>query len=368
MSQHPKIIEYFKAVEQHGASDIHFKTGSHTYIRMPEGLRTLEDPILNNDQMMKLLSPCFADKKERVMTRYEEDGSADFSYETNDVRKDKLTSRYRVQLFRSAGKLSCCMRRINPVVPSYKDINLPDIYGEIVHLRPKGIIIIGGETGSGKSTTLACMIDRINSTEMKHIVTIEDPVEYVFTPKRSLINQRELGEDYSTFKMALKAVVREDPDIILVGEMRDIDTVRSAIASAETGHLVLTTLHTATATATLDRILNFFPEDEKQGVRSNLSNNLVAIMNQMLLPNRDGSGRVPATEVLINNPAISKYILDPEDQPKIAEVIAQGHDHMHCFNQSLCRLYKEEVIKKTVAMEHSPNSDALETMMRDIAN
>jgi twitching motility protein PilT len=366
MNSNFEILRYLRTAEEESASDIHFKSGSHVYFRLADGLRLGGGDCLSNDQIMEILGPCFEGKKERVMELYKNDGSADFSYETDQVRADKLTSRYRIQMFKSSGKVSCSMRRINPEVPSYKEINLPDVYGEILYLRPKGIIILGGETGSGKSTTLASLIDQINSTSRKHIVTIKDPVEYVFTSKQSLINQRELGEDYVDFKKALKAIVREDPDIILVGEMRDIDTVRGAISSAETGHLVLTTLHTATATATLDRILNFFPEDEKPGIRSNLSNNLIAILNQMLLPTTDNKGRVPATEVLINNASIREYILDPKEQKKISGVIDDRADGMHSFNHSLFDLYKAERIIKKVAIESSPNRDALEAMIRGV--
>ena len=358
-----KLDDYLKFAQEQDASDIHFKSNEPAYFRLANGLRRA-DEVLHEADIFALLEPMMARSKERIMLQYEEYGSADFSYESGIFGEDKV--RYRVQIFKSSGRISTAIRRIRPEIPTFEDIKLPEIYQQAITLRPKGIIIIGGETGSGKSTTLAAMVDYINTHQTKHIVTIEDPIEYVFKSKKSLVNQRELGDDYSGFAQSLKAVVREDPDIILIGEMRDTDTVRSAVSAAETGHLVLTTLHTATAPSTLDRILNFFPEEEKSGIRSNLSNNLIAIMNQMLVPTLDTKGRLPVTEVLINNPAIRLCILDEKKQHGMGDIIIEGADGMHSFNQSLCKYIQQELICHSVAYDNSPNSENLRTMVKGI--
>jgi len=358
-----KLEHYLKFAQEQDVSDIHFKSNEPAYFRLASGLRRADEVLYEND-IFDLIAPMMSRSKDRIMSQYEDVGSADFSYESDIFGEDKV--RYRVQIFKSSGRISSAIRRIRPEIPTFEDIKLPEIYQKAIKMRPKGIIIIGGETGSGKSTTLAAMIDYVNSHQTKHIVTIEDPIEYVFKSKKSLVNQRELGDDYSSFTQSLKAVVREDPDIIMIGEMRDTDTVRSAVAAAETGHLVLTTLHTATAPSTLDRILNFFPEDEKAGIRSNLSNNLIAIMNQMLVPTINNKGRLPVTEVLINNPATRLCILDEEKQTEMGDIIIEGADGMHSFNQSLCKYVQQELISHAVAYDNSPNSENLKTMLKGI--
>jgi len=223
--------------------------------------------------------------------------------------------------------------------------------------------VVGGETGSGKSTTLAAMVSYINAREMKHIVTIEDPIEYIIKNQQSRINQRELGQDFPTYAEALRAVVRQDPDVIVIGEMRDADTVRTAITAAETGHLVLTSLHTAEAVQTFYRILNFFDEAEKEAVRKNLSTTLIAIMNQMLLPSiKRGVARVPATEVLINTPAVKMYI-ERGEESRLEGIIDSGEDGMRSFNFSLQELHKNEYIDRATALRASLHPDKLRTML-----
>jgi twitching motility protein PilT len=241
------------------------------------------------------------------------------------------------------------------------------VYEKVMRLRPKGIIVIGGETSSGKSTTLAAMMDYINQNEKKHIVTIEDPIEYLIINKMSWIDQREYGVDFHSYADALRAVVRQDPDVIMIGEMRDCDTVEAAIAAAETGHLVFSTLHTTTATETFYRILNFFPPDQRYAVRQNLSATLIAIMNQMLLPCKKPGTRIsPATEVLINTPAVKMYI-EKSEENKLPEVIESGtKDGMRNFNYSLKKLLDKKYIDEETALKASLKPEKLDRMLRAI--
>jgi len=263
------------------------------------------------------------------------------------------------------GKLSIAMRRVRYEIPAFEELNLPPIYKAVVeNPEQKGIIIVGGETGSGKSSTLAAMIGYLSKHSDKHIVTIEDPVEYVFRDTKGLIHQRELGLDFPNYTEALSAVLREDPNIIMVGEMRDADTVHATIKAAETGHLVLTSLHTATASWTFSRILNFFKEAEHDAVRLNLSYNLVAIMNQMLLPSEKKEGCIPATEVFINTPAVRQYLKEEGKESELADVIKRGQDGMHDFNMSLARLITEGHIGITEAKAYSRNPQELEMLMK----
>jgi twitching motility protein PilT len=264
------------------------------------------------------------------------------------------------------GKLSIAMRRIQYEIPSFKALNLPPIYDKVMeNPEQKGIIIVGGETGSGKSSTLAAMIGHIAKRADKHIVTIEDPIEYVFHDSKALIHQREMGLDFPNYAEALRAVLREDPNVIMIGEMRDAETVHAAIKAAETGHLVLTSLHTATAAWTFSRVLNFFKEAEHDAVRVNLSYNLLAIMNQMLLPSEEESvGLVPATEVFINTPSVRQYLREKEKESELSDVIKEGHDGMHSFNMSLARLINAGHIGIDKAKTYSHNPQELAMQMK----
>jgi twitching motility protein PilT len=253
---------------------------------------------------MKIMeSTLHENQKERCRKLFQENGSVDYSYEVSLAGK---SIRYRIQVFRSMGQLSIAMRRIHYDIPNFEQLNLPPIYRKVMeNPEQKGIIIVGGETGSGKSSTLAAMIGHIAKRPDKHIVTIEDPIEFVFRDTKALVHQREMGVDFPNYAEALRAVLREDPNVIMIGEMRDAETVHAAIKAAETGHLVLTSLHTATAAWTFSRVLNFFKEAEHDAVRINLSYNLLAIMNQMLLPSDEETvGLIPATEVFINTPSV----------------------------------------------------------------
>ena len=361
-----KLEDFLAVAEKYEASDIHLCTGEHPHIRIDGKLRSLggEEVVLSEDNIMSIMETTLHEnQKERCRKLFQEDGSVDYSYEV--ILNDKPV-RYRMQAFRSLGKLSVAMRRIRYDIPTFEQLNLPPIYQEVMeNPEQKGIIIVGGETGSGKSSTLAAMIGCLSKRPDKHIVTIEDPVEFVFRDAKALIHQREMGLDFPNYTEALRAVLREDPNVIMVGEMRDADTVHAAIKAAETGHLVLTSLHTATAAWTFSRILNFFKEAEHDAVRINLSYNLLAIMNQILVPSeQENVGLIPATEVFINVPSVRQYLREKEKESELSDVIKEGHDGMHSFNMSLVRLIGEGHIGIDKAKAYSHNPQELEMLVK----
>lgn len=361
-----KLENFIEAAEKYEASDIHLSAGEHPRVRIKGKLRTIgsERIVLTEETVMQIMeSTQHESQKERCKKLFQKNGSVDYSYET---LLDNKPLRYRIQVYHSMGKLSIAMRRVSYEISTFEQLNLPPIYKAVMeNPEQKGIIIVGGETGSGKSTTLAAMIGYLSKHSDKHIVTIEDPVEYVFRETKALMHQRELGLDFPNYAEALRAVLREDPDVIMVGEMRDADTVHATIKAAETGHLVLTSLHTATAPWTFSRILNFFKEGEHDAIRLNLSYNLLAIMNQILLPSeKKGVDLIPATEVFVNTPGVRQYLKEKEKESQLADVIKGGEDGMHNFNMSLARLINEGYISITKAKAYSRNSQELEMLIK----
>ncbi|MEM1098956.1 MAG: PilT/PilU family type 4a pilus ATPase [Planctomycetota bacterium] len=364
----------FAAAELFDASDIHLTSGEPPYFRLGGRLVATKEPPLNEDEITAVLRPTMTDAK---WGRYVERGYVDYAFQTEvEVESEVRPVRYRMHLYRSRGTITGALRRIKLAMLDFESLKLPPIYEKAATLRPKGIVIVGGETGSGKSTSLACMLDYINARKPKHIVTIEDPIEYVLPNKMSKINQRELGEDFIDFPDALRAVVREDPDVILIGELRDSETVRAAIAAAETGHLVLTSLHTATAPEALHRILYFFPPHEEMGVRQNLASTLIAVMNQMLLPTLKEAqeqgvpSRVPATEVLINTSVVREYLRDPNHDDDLAGIISNPKtsslSSSHDFNYSLKALFEKNWVGRDVAVGASMKPEQLEMQFRGV--
>lgn len=368
------LHKLFSTAEATDASDIHLTKDEPAYLRIGGRIVPAKDRPLTEDDIIQMIEETFLHDERQ---RFEQRGYIDYAYETTISHdgRDKLV-RYRMHLYRSRGSMTAAMRRIKLDIPSFEQLMLPPAYEKVMSLRPKGIIVIGGETGSGKSTTLACMIDYINSRREKHIVTIEDPIEYVIGNGKSKINQRELGQDFSTFPDALRAVVREDPDVIMIGELRDSETVRAAIAAAETGHLVLTSLHIASAAEAVHRILYFFPPHEENSVRQNLSGTLIAVLNQILLPTapeavrRGMPKRIPATEVLLNNSVVREYLRDPDHDRNLMDLISeQGGDlsGMHDFNFSLKQLCEKELLGTDVAIGASLRPEHLRMAFKGIA-
>lgn len=263
--------------------------------------------------------------------------------------------------------MTAAMRRVKGEIPTYKDLHLPKVYEDLVLKTHEGLVLVSGVTGSGKSSTLAAMLDHVNETRRTHIITIEDPIEFAFIPKKSIISQREIGIDIPNFAEALRYVVRQDPDVILIGELRDADTMMAALQAAETGHLVLASIHTSDATQAFSRILEFFPRNQHVFIRSSIANSLAAICCQRLVPASDEKiGRLPATEILIANATVVDKIRrdEDEDMPAIMETSTQ--EGMRTFTHSLAELIEMEMIYFDTAMKYAPNRDALAAAVRGI--
>jgi twitching motility protein PilT len=345
---------------KHEASDLHLKVGLSPYYRIAGKLRRIESvpPIESTEQVEGLVGPLIPAKRRPA---YEETGDLDFSYE------DATGDRYRVNVFRATGHMHAAFRRVKSKIPSFEELHLPVVYGQLAARSHEGLVLVAGVTGSGKSTTLAAMIQHINENRQVHIITIEDPIEYAFKAVKAIISQRELNIDVSDYHEALKYVVRQDPDVIFIGEMRDRYTMLAALQAAETGHLVFGSIHCPDATQAFARILEFFPPDQHDFIRSSLANSLVAICAQRLLPAIDEKIlRVPASEVLLNNTTVKDKIRRGEDEA-IPEIIASNvEEGMRNFTYSLADLVRSEMVYRDTAMEFAPNRDALAATLRGI--
>jgi twitching motility protein PilT len=322
-------------------SDLHVKVGSPPMIRMPDGLRRLERDSLTSMETMAIAESIIPSDRQ---AKFVESGEVDFAYSLPDV------GRFRANVFKQRGSVSMVLRKLRFGGPSFEEIGLPEAVRTIAD-EHRGLILVTGPTGSGKTTTLAAMIDHINRTKPVHIVTIEDPIEVLHRDALAEINQREIGNDTRDFLSALRAALRQDPDVILIGEMRDTETVRAAIQAAETGHLVLSTLHTVDANETVNRVIDFFPPYQQQQIRYALAGTLRGIICQRLVPTMTGT-RVPALEILVNNGRIAERIADPEKTHEIKEVIAEGAFYgMITFDQWLLGLVKEGTVSVDAAMK-----------------
>jgi twitching motility protein PilT len=327
-------------VSGHG-SDLHVKVGSAPMLRLPNGLERLD-----RDPLTAIETQAIADgiiPQDRRET-FHERGEVDFAYSVHNV------GRFRANVFKQRGSISMVLRKLRFGGPTFEEIGLPDAIKTLAD-EHRGLILVTGPTGSGKTTTLAAMIDYINKTKPVHVVTIEDPIEVLHRDHMASINQREVGNDTQDFLTALRAALRQDPDVILIGEMRDTETVRAAIAAAETGHLVLSTLHTVDATETVNRVIDFFPPYQQKQVRLALAGTLRGIICQRLVPTLDG-GRTPALEILVNTGRIAERISDPDKTHEIKDVIADGGYYgMVTFDRWLLKLIHEGVVSVDSAMK-----------------
>jgi twitching motility protein PilT len=327
------ITELLAFSVKNKASDLHLSAGLPPIIRVDGEMRKLNVPTLNHKEVHALIFEIMNDKQRK---EYEENLETDFSFEVKDL------SRFRVNTFVQNRGAAAVLRTIPNEILSLDDLGAPQIFKNIIN-QPTGIILVTGATGSGKSTTLAAMIDHINSTKREHILTIEDPIEFVHENKLCLLNQREVHRDTHSFNNALRSALREDPDIILVGELRDLETIRLAISAAETGHLVFGTLHTNSAPKTIDRLIDVFPAAEKSMIRSMLSESLRAVISQTLLK-KNGGGRVAAHEIMLGTPAIRNLIRE-DKVPQMYSVIQTGQSHgMQTMDQCLQRLVAQGII------------------------
>ncbi|MHB1381699.1 MAG: type IV pilus twitching motility protein PilT [Thermoleophilia bacterium] len=320
---------------QREASDLHLKAGSPAIIRVNGELYEMDQEALSPEDMKEYAATLMNDKQIAI---FSEQNEIDFAYGVKGV------GRFRVNIFRQRGSISVAMRQVVGKIPTFEELMLPPILKKIA-LEPRGMILVTGTTGSGKTTTLASMLDYINSHVRRHIVTIEDPIEILHRDNMSVINQREVGIDTRSYSTALRYILRQDPDVIFIGEMRDLETVRTALTAAQTGHLVLSTLHTIDVSETVNRIIDFFPLHQQKQVRILLAGALRGIVSQRLLPRANGEGRVPAVEIMIMTKRIRDLVLEPEQTHKLEEALKEGDYYgMQTFDQSLLGLYKEGLV------------------------
>ncbi len=354
------IIPLLEMMKKLGASDLHMKTGLPPVYRIAGALRRTDIPPLDPDgeQIEKLMREIMPERRAHL---YDEKGALDFSYHLPDG------DRFRINVLRAGEHMHAAVRRVNAVIPSFEDLHLPPIYRKVAQEAHEGLVLVVGVTGCGKSTTMAAMLDHVNATRPVHIISVEDPVEFLLKPKKAIISQREIGLDLESFADGLRSAVRQDPDVIFVGELRDRETITAALQAAETGHLVFGTLHTADTMQTLTRILEFFSHDEHEFIRSAVANSLQAVFAQRLLPAADPKiSRVPATEVLLGEPIVTDKIRNGEDEDLPAVIASNEEGGMHSFTRSLVRLYNEELVFLDTAMEYAPHREQLESEIRGI--
>jgi twitching motility protein PilT len=360
----PEANKLFRMVMKHKGSDLHLKVGLPPAMRLGGVLRQMQMERLTMSDMQRLMYPLLTPRQIKIL---EDEGGVDFAHV---VFEGDLETRFRVNLFRARGRLSLVARRVNNSIPNFEGLGLPPVMAEITQYE-QGIVILAGVTGSGKSTTIASMLQYINERERMHIVTLEDPIEFTFKDDKSIFNQRELGIDVMDFHKALKDAVRQDPDIILVGEMRDAETFGAAMHAAETGHLVFGTIHASTAPSTISRILDLFPREMHGPLRQNMAFNLKAVIAQKLLPTTKelaatGQTRVPTNEIMRSNPIIRKLILTEEDT-KLGDAIRLGKEEgMQDFTESLKQLVQAEKIERATAFEYAPNVEQLKMSLKGI--
>lgn len=343
---------------QLGASDLHLKVGNAPYYRIAKQLRKVDmPPLANSELVLAMLHDLIPEQRRQNL---EEGHDIDFS------ARGSTGDRFRINMYRSSGELHAAIRRVQSHVPSFADLNLPAVYSDVITKSFEGLILISGVTGCGKSSTMAAMIDYINLNRAMHIITIEDPIEYMFKQAKSIVAQREIGIDIPTYQEALRFVVRQDPDCIMIGELRDKDTMLAALQAAETGHLVFGSLHCSDAQQTFARILEFFPRNQHAFIRSSIASSLKAIMCQRLLPGIKEGSQFPATEVLINNSVVKDKIMREEDDDIPAIINQSLRDGMRSFTKSLCELIEEEKVHYDTAMEYAPNREALASAVKGI--
>jgi twitching motility protein PilT len=355
-----EIDKLFRALVKLEGSDLHLKVGRPPYVRVRGSLRPMNRGPIETAEITRLCSPLLDDRRRKI---FDETGGVDFAH-TTEV--DGEVWRFRVNFMQQQGFMGMVARRVNRSIPDFAKLNLPPIIEELCKFD-QGMVLLAGVTGSGKSTTIASMLNWINANYRKHILTLEDPIEFTFTEDKCLINQREIGIDVRDFELGMKHAVREDPDVMLVGEMRDRETFQTAIQAAETGHLVFGTIHASSAPSTVGRILDLFPQDMHPALRSAIAFNMKAIVAQKLLPSiAPGIGRVPTVEIMTFNATARKLILEERDE-KLSDLIRMSaRDGMQDFTMSLKSLVDKDLIDRAVALEVAPNVEALKMALKGI--
>jgi len=338
------VNELLRVTVERGASDLHLKVGNVPFIRVDGQLEATSFPTLTATDTEVFGRALMSEHKSQ---EFEGSNEADIGYTLPGV------GRFRVNIFRQRGVVGLAIRRVRSEIPTFEELRLPPVLQTLAD-SPRGLVLITGPTGTGKTTTIASMIGHINSTRRAHIVTIEDPIEVVHDDRLSIIQQREIGLDTASYASALRHVIRQDPDVIFVGEIRDPDSALAAIQAAETGHLVISTLHTPNAVETINRVLDLFPGNMAKEVRTSFAAALRGIVSQRLVSRSDGKGRVPAIEVLVSTGRVFERVLDPDETDSIADVIAEGGYYgMQTFDQSLVQLVKEGIVSEEDARRSS---------------
>jgi len=345
--------ELLKLMVREDASDLHLTAGSPPVLRVHEQMRVTEFEKLTPEGARELIYSMLSESRIRI---YEEEMELDLSFGLEGL------GRFRANVFRQRGCVAAAIRHVPFGIRSMDDLGLANSVQKLADL-PKGLVLVTGATGSGKSTTLAALVDRINTEQEVHIITVEDPIEYVHQHKKAIVNQREVGSDTKSFGTALKYVLREDPDVILVGEMRDLETIQAALTSAETGHLVLATLHTSDAVQTINRIIDVFPSHQQDQVRVQLSFVLQAIIAQQLIPRKDGVGRILAAEVMLATPAIRALIRESKAHQIYSMIQTGAQMGMQTMNQSLAQLCKSGKITQDDALSRTLDVDDLRRIL-----
>lgn len=348
------LHQLLRAMIEKGASDMHLTTGAPPLLRIDGQIIPLKLEPLTAVDTKQL---CYSVLTEEQKIEFEKRKELDLSFGVKNL------SRYRANIFMQRGAVSGAFRAIPFKILSFEELGLPPVVNEL-SVKPRGLVLVTGPTGSGKSTTLASIIDKINTDSRCHIMTIEDPIEYLHSHKRSIVNQRELGSDAHSFKEALKYVLRQDPDVVLIGEMRDLETMEAALTIAETGHLVFATLHTNSAAQSINRIIDVFPPHQRSQVRAQLSFVLEGVLNQLLIPRAGAPGRVMAMEVMVPNAAIRNLIREDKIHQIYSQMqVGQGKHGMQTMNQSLFSLYARRIISLEEAMGRSTDQDELRNMI-----
>ena len=354
------LEELLEMVFERRASDLHLSPGLPPILRIDGELVRVDSPPLSKEDSQRLIFSMLTNEQRRIL---EQNWELDCSYGVSGL------GRFRVNVYKDKGNYASALRAINTNVPTFEELNLPPIVRDTAE-RPKGLVLVTGPTGSGKSTTLAAMVDYINTNHAVHILTIEDPVEYLHTSKRSVIHQRELGQDTRSFDNALRAALREDPDVILVGEMRDLETIRLALTAAETGHLVMGTLHTSSAMQTVDRVVDVFPPEQQQQIRIQLSNSLIAVFSQGLLPKlndvKEKEGRVMAQEIMIVTPAIANLIREGKTAQIYSSIQTGAQYQMVTMESTLKELYQRGLITFEDALSKTTRPDDFKRLVAGV--
>ncbi|MBN1982917.1 MAG: PilT/PilU family type 4a pilus ATPase [Chitinivibrionales bacterium] len=346
------LMFLLKAMIEQNSSDLHLRVGCQPAFRVNGTLYRANTETITPADMEEWLKLIMNDKHREAFS-HESDVDIGLGFQG--------IGRFRVNVYKQRGTAALAIRSIKTNIPVFTELGLPEVILDIA-TKNRGLVLATGTTGSGKSTLLASMLDHINENKAVNIITIEDPIEFLFKNKKSSFVQRQIGTDAETFASALRASFRQDPDVIMIGEVRDSVTMETALSASDTGHLVLSTLHTMNAIETINRIVSFFPPHQHDQVRLVLSSVLVAVISLRLIPRKDGKGRVPAAEVMINNASVSEYILDPQKLKLIPDMIAEGYTQYgsQTFDQSLYQLYKNDIISFQVAMQYASNPDDFE--------